>query len=251
MAGLPERHGRPIAYWVSAQIRKIFADSEVLGNLIDARQGMATSDNNRFLRLWWEISLAKKAGLVNSHEEAKATGKKWFPLNKGGIYRKWYGNQEYLVNWENDGEEVMGYAAELYGSPTRTIKSISEYFKASVSWSDVTSAESAFRWYPTGFIFDATGHSAFPNSSISAEQLLSFCNSKLASKLFKILNPTMHFHVGYFKLLPTAVISHSKIVSIVSNLIQWGKDDWDSNEISWNFTNTPLLKQDYKNQKLK
>jgi type II restriction/modification system DNA methylase subunit YeeA len=236
--------GSPIAYWVSNILRNIFSEQEVLGNLIDARQGMATSDNNRFLRLWWEVELGKKAGLVASHQEAKDSVKKWFPLNKGGVFRKWYGNQEYLVNWENDGEDVMGFAAELYGSPTRTIKSISEYFKESVSWSDVTSAESAFRWYPRGFIFDATGHSAFPNEKISTEQLLSFCNSRLASRLFKILNPTMHFHVGYFKLLPAATIEHSRVSPIILSVIQMARNDWNSYENSWDFTSLPLLNPD-------
>ncbi len=243
--------GSPIAYWVSAPIRKIFSDSELLGKLIDARQGMATSDNKRFLRLWWEVCLFKKAGLVTSHVEAKESKNKWFPLNKGGVYRKWYGNHDYLVNWENDGEEVMEYAAELYGSPTRTIKSISEYFKESVSWSDVTSAESAFRWYPTGFIFDATGHSAFPNNAATPEQLLSYCNSRLASKFFKILNPTMHFHVGYFKLLPAAMLTHGKVAPIVSTLVNTSKSDWDSYETSWDFSYLSLLHPDYRQSTLK
>ena len=236
--------GRPIAYWVHECLLNIFSESETIGNLIDARQGMATSDNNRFLRLWWEVGQNKKAGLVNSHFEAHSSGMTWFPLNKGGAYRKWYGNHEYVVNWKNNGEAVMGYAAELYGSPTRTIKSISEYFKESVSWSDVTSAKSAFRWYPRGYIFDATGHSAFPNEKLSAEQLLSFCNSRLAARMFKILNPTLHFHVGYFKLLPAAIIEHEKVSNLIRELVQDAKKDWDSYETSWDFTNLPLLNYD-------
>ncbi len=110
----------------------------------------------------------------------------------------------------------------------------------------MTSAESAFRMYPSGFIFDATGHSAFPNNKCTSEQLLSFCNSRLAAGLFKILNPTMHFHVGYFKLLPAAILSHSRASSIVSPLIEKSITDWNSYETSWDYDSLPLLHLEYR-----
>ena len=238
--------GSPVAYWVSERIRGLFVDNPQMGELIDARQGLATSDNNRFLRLWWEVERGKTAPLVPNHQAAIATSKKWFPLNKGGIFRKWYGNQDYLINWQNNGQELMTFAAELYGSPTRTIKSISEYFKASVSWSDVTSATNAFRAYPAGFIFDATGHSAFPNDQYSTSEILAFCNSKLAPYLINILNPTMHFHVGYFKILPAIKISQRNTSEDINTLQLLSAKDWDAYETSWDFNSLPLLAPEYR-----
>jgi type II restriction/modification system DNA methylase subunit YeeA len=115
--------GSPIAYWVSVQMRHIFETGMGLKKIGDTRQGMATSDNNNFLRFWAEVSFEKSHINAKTREDAAASFKKWFPYNKGGDFRKWYGNSDYFVNWESDGKELMNYAASLYGSPTRTIKS--------------------------------------------------------------------------------------------------------------------------------
>lgn len=240
--------GSPIAYWVSRAIISLF-DNPKLEEIVDARQGLATSDNNRFFRFWWEIQRELQLIVPISREKALQTTKKWIPLNKGGNFRKWYGNMEYVINWENGGSEVLNYAAQLYGSPTRTIKSMSEYFKESVSWSDITSSKNAFRHYPPGFIFDATGHSSFPNSKCRSEYLLAFCNSKIVEKLINILNPTMHFHVGYFKSLPFLEIDLNQL-SHVEKLEKLAQFDWDSYETSWDFTSLPLIDAFYRGDTL-
>lgn len=149
--------GSPVAYWVSYALLNDFSVGEVLKNTGDTRQGMATSDNNRFLRLWMEVAFDKLGIGCASAEDALVAHKKWYPYNKGGEFRKWYGNIDYVVNYENDGFEVKQYAASLYKSVTRTIKSISEYFKPCLSWSKVSSGSIAFRFYPQGFIFDVAG----------------------------------------------------------------------------------------------
>lgn len=234
--------GNPIAYWLSPGMIQPFKDKPSIGQLVDARQGLATSDNGRFFRSWWEVESVGICRTATSRDSAKKSNKKWFPINKGGPFRKWYGNHDNVINWGNDGEEVIAYAAKLYGSATRTIKSISEYFKPSVSWSDITTNINAFRYYPGGFIFDATGHSSFPNKKCSTEQILAFCNCKYAQTIIGALNPTMHFHVGYFKILPAALLEQNVVESFVQELISLARTDWDNFETSWDFRDQPLLR---------
>ena len=162
--------GSPIAYWVSDRMRNIFDESDILKNTGYTRQGMATSDNNRFLRQWYEVSREKLCFTATTHEDAIKSGKKWFPYNKGGDFRKWYGNQDYVINWENDGKEVLDYASSLYGSPTRTVKSFSEYFKYSISWSKISSSFLAMRYYPTGFIFDFNGEFGYVSNHLEPRE---------------------------------------------------------------------------------
>ncbi|RZR39785.1 BREX-1 system adenine-specific DNA-methyltransferase PglX [Vibrio vulnificus] len=135
--------GSPIAYWVEHSLMDIYSKGSILKTIGDTRQGMATSDNNRFLRFWYEIDISNFCSSASTHQEAKESNKKWFPYNKGGEFKKWYGNAEFVINWKNSGEEVLGYASSLYGSPTRTIKSMSEYFKPSISWSKISSGNLA------------------------------------------------------------------------------------------------------------
>ncbi|MGA4507010.1 Eco57I restriction-modification methylase domain-containing protein, partial [Propionibacteriaceae bacterium G1746] len=142
-AGIP---GSPIVYWLSEKMRGSFATGRPLSEVANLRQGLATADNNRFLRQWWEVSGRRTAFTCTSREEAAASGARWFPYNKGGEFRKWYGNQEHVVNWENDGAEIVDF------KPRSVIRNPGTYFSPSVSWSDISSGEAAFRRYPQGFI---------------------------------------------------------------------------------------------------
>jgi hypothetical protein len=227
--------GSPVAYWVSKSSYQVFADSPAWGKMADARQGLATADNQRFLRLWYEVSLDNFEKSCRSRLDVKNTEKKWFPYNKGGVFRKWYGNQEYLVNWKNDGEELEAFR------PRSVIRNPDYYFKESVSWSDVTSSSNAFRYYPEGFIHDSCGHSVFNLSDQGVKVCLSFCNNKFASKVIQILNPTMHFHIGYFESLPYPKALDNTEVKFVDSLIQLSKFDWNAYETSWDFVQNPLL----------
>ncbi len=232
--------GAPIAYWVSSKILELFQYNPTWGEMSNARQGMATADNDRFLRYWYEVSKNNISFSSKNSAEAIESKCKWFPYNKGGSFRKWYGNHEYVVNWKNDGEELKNF------KPRSVIRNPEQYFKPSVSWSDVTSGENAFRYYPEGFIHDSCGHSIFDLDHKNTLIALSFCNNKFASGIIKVLNPTMHFHIGYFDRLPYPEEMKKINLSFMERLIDIAKKDWDSFERSWNFSAPPMLDNKHK-----
>jgi len=233
--------GNPIAYWISPAIRQIFSKGDRLKSIGDTRQGMATSDNNRFLRLWWEVSFNKSCISAENRNIARESFKKWFPYNKGGDFRKWYGNSEYFINWENDGNELIEYAGSLYGSPTRTIKSISEYFKPCISWSKVSSANLAMRLYPAGYLFDVAGCCIFSPTKTDRMLLLGYSNTKMVRTFLESISPTLNFEAGHIASLPLLEINKSEFETIPGKLVDYAKSDWDSYETSWDFTCFPLL----------
>lgn len=243
--------GSPIAYWISDRMRQVFDSGRVLKEIGDTRQGMATSDNNRFLRFWAEVSFERSCLNARNRQEAATSEKKWFPYNKGGDFRKWYGNSEFFVNWENDGEELLGYAASLYGSPTRTIKSISEYFKPCVSWSKISSANLAMRFYPEGYLFDVAGCCIFSPKDTDLMFLLGYSNTIMVRRLLATISPTLNFEAGQIASLPILELNRGAFSELPRKLIAKSKLDWDSLETSWDFTALPLLNPDYRQPTLK
>ena len=235
--------GSPIAYWVTEGIKNAYENSFPLKSVGDTRQGMATSNNNYFLRFWWEVNIIKTSFDSFSRKDALESGCKWFPYNKGGSFRKWYGNQEYLVNWENDGQELLALAASKYGSPTRTIKSISEYFKESISWSKISSGNLAMRYYPKGFLFDVAGCCIFADDFNELRNLLGFTNTNLVRELLTAISPTLNYEAGHIASLPIRKFDRNVFVDDLINISQ---QDWDSQEVSWNFNRLPLLENDRK-----
>ena len=227
----------PLAYWMSEKTYKYYETAKSPQYI--ATQGMATCDNKRFLRLWFEVDNCKSFYKCKSLEEAKTSNKKWFPYNKGGEKRRWYGNQDYVLNWEADGYEVKEYASSLYKSYSRTIKNVSYFFKESISWTDLTSGNKSFRLYPEGFVFDVTGMSCFPKYSIY--NWLGILNTKYYTYLANIINPTLHFQVGDFRKLPFPDIEELPFEEIVRNNITLSKQDWDAHETSWDFEQNPLV----------
>ncbi len=239
--------GSPIAYWVSEKMLSAFERGINLKTCGDTRQGMATSDNNRFLRLWTEIDFNKLGLDCDCAEEAKKIQKKWFPYNKGGEFRKWYGNIDYTINYENDGAEVKGYATSLYKTPSRTIKSISEYFKPCLSWSKISSGSIAFRYYPKGFIFDVAGCCIFYKSEQKMLYDFAFINSKISKNILSAISPTLNYEAGHIASLPILDIAEkSNITDVVSQNIALSKADWDSFETSWDFVKHPLVQGAFK-----
>ena len=231
--------GSPIAYWVSDKIREIFEKNQKLGEVGEAKQGLATADNNRFLRLWNEVSFTKIGYNMANSQEALASKKKWFPYNKGGEFRKWYGNQEYLVNWENDGYEIKNFYDEkgkLRSRPQNT----EYYFKESISWTDITSSGNSFRYYPKGFLYDVTGMSYFINES-KQKNLLGILNNKLIYTITKILNPTLHLQIGDLVKVPYFIIKNEKFNNLVQQNISISKEEWNSRETSWDFEKLSLI----------
>lgn len=230
--------GGPIAYWVSEKIFEFIKKAEP-ENII-ATQGMATCDNGRFVRNWFEVSSKTIKYNSSSLEEAAESYKKWFPYNKGGGKRRWYGNQECVLNWASDGEEVKSYATELYGNYTRTIKNTKYYFRPSISWSDITSGNNSFRFYPKGFIFDVTGMSCFVSNN-KLLNLLGVLNTKFYTLLARTINPTLHFQVGDFRKLPFNNIERMPFSCTVEDCISISKQDWDAHETSWDFQCNELV----------
>lgn len=234
--------GFPIAYFSSTKIREIFNTGRALKTRGDTRQGMATSDNTRFLRAWFEVARDKIFFEAGSRDQAKQSGKKWFPYNKGGAYRKWSGNRDFVINWENDGSEILGYASSLYGSPTRTIKSISEYFKPSASWSKVTSGGFSMRRFDRGFIFDVAGCSIFSNVPSDLDVLVGLANSPVAISLLASISPTLNFEAGQVASLPLFDnIFDEEFSRIPKTLVGIYKNDWDSYETSWDFNSITIF----------
>lgn len=234
--------GSPIAYWVSEQVRNVFSVCRPLGEVCIARQGLATSDNDRFVRCWFEVGAESFSDRCASREDARTSGKKWFPFNKGGPFRRWYGNLTHVVDWEDDGEALLAYARGLYGSPTRTIKNIPYYFKEGITWSDVTSGGTSMRYLPPGCILSNVGHSAFFQAHGELKNALAYLNSPILQELVHALSPTLHFDVGYFNRLPALQAREPDLIDRVHGAIEAAKRDWDAYERSWAFRALPILK---------
>lgn len=238
--------GSPIAYWASKRVLEIFSEFEPLSKLAKPRQGLATSDNDRFLKQWFEVGIQKIGFDCENHGEAEESKKKWFPCQKGGPFRKWYGNYHFVVNWENNGKELMEFAAKLYGSPTRTIKNIPFYFKEGMTWSTISSSALSMRYSPKGFISETKGAICFAENHEDLFKFLGFCNSKLVNHFLRALSPTLDYHEGPVGRLPVTKELPQNIAANVSTFVARHKDDWDSFETSWDFTDLPLLNPDYR-----
>mgnify|MGYP002746797968 CR=1 FL=1 len=225
--------GSPIGYWVSEKIFSRFAGNLALSAVAKPCVGLQTADNARFVRLWFEVNLKKVGFGCSSAEEALETKRKWFPYNKGGASRKWYGNQDYLINWEYDGIGVKNNVGAVIRNPE-------QYFKVSISWSKVSSTKIAFRYFPKGFIFADAGMSIFSEAKLF--YLHGYCNSNVASSFIEILSPTLNYEVGHIGALPINIIENSiNVEKIVKDNIFISKQDWDSHETSWDFDENPLL----------
>ncbi|MDV4296953.1 BREX-1 system adenine-specific DNA-methyltransferase PglX [Acinetobacter baumannii] len=231
--------GSPIAYWVSNSVQKIFEDNPKLDSLAKPRQGMASSDDKRFVRVWHEVSF-KTVGLgFFNRNEAIQSFKKWFPYDKGGNFRKWYGNNEFIVNWEKDGKEVLDYAASLYGSPTRTIKNISMYFKKGITWTAITSGKLSVRYTPEGHIFSNAGMKLFNDNDKNLYFNLAFLNSKVSEYLVSCLSQTLNFDQGIIAKLPIVNVDFD---NFSQQSIDLSKNDWDAYETSWDFIQNPIIR---------
>jgi hypothetical protein len=237
--------GRPLTYWVSDAVRKAFATGEPLRNIAPTKVGQNTGDNDRFLRRWFEITFDKIGFGTRSLEEAIKSGRKWFPYNKGGQYRRWYGNNEFVINWENDGKEVKEYAVIRNNGKhwSRYLQNLDFIFKPGITWSFISSAYFGVRIMDHGFIFDVAGSSAFPSEN-DRGCILGFLSSKPATLFMAALNPTLNFQAGNVASLPFAVALRSvgqEIDCIVDEAVALSRKDWDAAETSWEFLTLPLL----------
>ncbi|RLB88238.1 MAG: BREX-1 system adenine-specific DNA-methyltransferase PglX [Deltaproteobacteria bacterium] len=237
--------GSPIAYWVGGKLLEIFSDNKCMQDFAKATGGMTTGNTSQYLRRWNEVNYCNIGQNLISREMAVESGLKWFPYNKGGTFRKWYGNHEYVVNWLNDGEDIINSGKSFP-------RSKNYYFKESISWSDVTSSHNSFRYYPNGFIFDVSAPSAFFNNKNCLYISLSLLNNKFSKLATKLINPTLHFNTGEFAILPYPELLPDKIIiNLVKQAVNISQNDWNNNETSWEFLTIPLLQSNQKQQTLK
>ena len=218
--------GAPIAYWISDNMKAVFFNSVSLEKIGKPEQGMATADNRRFVRCWYEANNRK----ISIFESLQA---KWFPYNNGGGFRKWYGFNIDVVNWENDGREIKAF-------PKAYVRNEKDYFKSGITWNAITSSDVSVRFFEEGFIFSNAGMAIFTSEKYQ-KYLLAFINSCVSKSILSILSPTLNYNAGDMGNLP---IIYSDIVNesgICDACIQISKDDWDAFEASWDFKCHPLI----------
>ncbi|MQT58297.1 BREX-1 system adenine-specific DNA-methyltransferase PglX [Pseudomonas sp. FSL R10-0399] len=229
--------GSPIAYWISEKLRETFAGSLSIESVAPVRQGFQTGDNDRFLRLWHEVDFSKFEFNAESKDQVWSKNKKWVPYNKGGDFKKWFGNNDYVVAFDHDNYNQLSTLGNCL--PSRNL-----YFKKSITWSALTSSHFGARLSPKGFTFSAKGACAFPSSELDFSLVCSLLNSEVARKSLEFLAPTLDFNVGDIRRIPFCVSEHSKSI-IHKNFFEIqdiAQSDWNSFEFSWLFLKSPLLK---------
>lgn len=234
--------GSPIAYWAGKGMHSAFKKGKPLSAVSEPRQGIKTGENDTFLRLWWEPSLSMTSFDSLSIDDAAASGKKWFSYNKGGYFRKWFGNRDYVVNWENDGQQIRSFvdsSGKLRSRPQNT----QFFFKPSITWSLISSGAPAFRFSPAGSAFDAAGSSLFSNES-TIPALLALLNSSTIRAIATFISPTLTYEVGQLSNYPViedAIRANPLVSSLTTDLTNLSKADWDTQETSWDFKRNPLI----------
>lgn len=229
----------PVAYWLSDRFLAAF-ESQTLGHIAQPRQGLATGCNDLFVRRWYEVSMDRVCTDARSGEDAKRSGKKWFPYNKGGEFRKWYGNDDYLVDWEKDGAAIRSFRNEE-GQLRSRPQNMQFYFRPSISWSLISSGTVAFRYKPSGHIFDVAGMSLFADEHLF--YLLGLCNSPVVLEALAVLAPTINFQAGDIANLPVVVDEKhlAAVEEMVRKNIDISKADYDAFETSRDFKKHPLI----------
>ena len=231
--------GAPIAYWAGKGIVTAFKNGKPLGKLTVARNGMKTGDNDRFLRLWWEIQNTNMNISAQSSEQAINSKKKWFPYNKGGEARKWYGNNDYVINWENGGNEIFDNAK----ADGRNVQDypLDMKFAPAGTWSLINTGKPTFR-YKTCNLSDIAGMSFYQGGE-KTKYYIGFCNTPIAADMLQLMAPTINYQAGDIGRLPI-LFDEKKEAIIIHNVnenILMAKKDWDSYETSWDFKKHPLL----------
>lgn len=228
--------GSSFGYWLSQQLFKIFANSKSINTYADPRQGLATGDNNRFLRLWFEVSKAKSKYNETGYQEAINSGFKWFPCTKGGGFRRWYGNKNYIIAFDNENYEALSNSGNH-------LPSKEYYFLKGLSWSTISNDNIAFR-YTTNSIFETKGSICFPRTNTNIYILSAYLNSIVVQKMLGVISPTLDYHEGPLRKVPCKVLDQNEIEIIAKQNISISKSDWDAHETSWDFASNELLSID-------
>lgn len=233
--------GTPIVYWAGNAAINAFREGVPVSKIGQPRQGLATGENARFVRQWWEVGLNREWFDCPSLSDSINSQIKWFPYNKGGEYRKWYGNNDCVVNWENDGHEIRNFTDDK-GKQLSRPQNTQCYFKPCITWSKISSGSIAFRFKPAGHIFDVAGTSIFAEEQ-QLKYLHGACNSSVILQIAGMLSPTLNFEVGQIATYPIIVDSmrENEIFALVDENYLLSKSDWDSTETSWDFDRHPLV----------
>lgn len=230
--------GKPVAYWASNSFLRIFDAKDTIGTEADAKKGLTTSEDATFLRLWYEVGWKNIYFNAESKEGAAISGRTWFPLNKGGEFRRWYGNNEYVINWYDNGKKLRDFNKSV-------IRNEEYYFREAISWNDITSGLVSFRFKPLGQIFNDAGPSIFADRK-TLNYLLALGNSKIMQEICLFITPTIHYTVGQISnvpvLYPNEKYITEHVITISKNNILLSKSDWNSFENSWDFQQHPLVK---------
>ncbi len=243
--------GSPIAYWVSEKMRDCFLKGTSLKKIASAKLGMRTGNNDKWLRRWHEVSFDESKYNASSSADAKGSGRKWFPYNKGGEFRRWYGNNEFVVFWKDDGYGIKAETLEKYPQLSWEnlgwkITNESDFFKPSCTWTFISSSSFGVRVSLGGAIFDVAGSSAFPDEE-NLWSVAGFLCSRLAFDFLKLSNPTLNFQVANVNALPwIEPACKDELSTAVQRLVNLSRRDWNSYEISWDFTSLPLLHTCYR-----
>ncbi len=234
--------GSPVAYWASRNLIAVFANSHPVSDISKGKSGQNTGDNNRFLRLWQEVDCFDIG--FSLPDEYDGNTYKWIPYNKGGEYRRWYGNYNYVVNWKNDGADIKAYAIKRNGGKhwSRYIQNLDCLYKEGITWSIITSGMFSMRYLPKGFICDYAGCAIFPSHEINP-YLLGLFNTKMVEFILKMINPTINCQPGNVGSVPLVISStvKNRVDMVVQHSIECSKQDWDSYETSWDFKRNPLV----------
>lgn len=229
------------SYWASQDIFNAFNVGKLVGDVSDPRVGMATANNDRFVRLWHEVNRNRFAEDCPSREAAIQSHRRWFPFAKGGEQRKWYGNNDTVVNWENDGYEIQNFKDEKTGRIRSHNYNLDYIFSSALTWTVIGTEKTSFRYCPKGFLYSNSGYGMFCTNEEIKIFLLGYMNSKVAASILKILSPSMGFESGYLRKLPLIVRNEPSVNRIVKRSIEISKEDWDSFETSWDFKTHPLI----------
>ncbi|WP_337631380.1 BREX-1 system adenine-specific DNA-methyltransferase PglX, partial [Prevotella pectinovora] len=230
--------GAPIGYWVSPKIQEIFTSNLALSAVASPCVGLQTADNARFLRLWFEPSYSRIGFGCENAALAARSQKKWFPTTKGGTFRRWFGNMYYVVNWENDGEELTNFKGSV-------IRNRRRYFtKCGATWSTIASGKPSFRYFDKSWLFETKGSVCFPEDEKKNNMIMGYLNSPLVTAFLQTLAPTLDYHEGPMGRIPYKDIEVSKISDLVESNISISKSDWDAHETSWDFQRNELLSID-------
>lgn len=231
--------GNPVAYWIPSQTFSIFDSAKYIKDFVTASVGIQTGDNDKFIHFWWEICRQNIFRDAESLNDTFRT-KKWYPYNKGGEFRKWYGNDYCVIDWHNDGEniknnsEITGHHYQQYDNALK--------FKPLVTWSRISTGSPAFRIKPNGYLSDMAGFSMY-SQRINLVLLTAFCNSVVAELFLSFLAPTLNFMIGPVTSMPLKEsLAEESVIEYGTDAIQLSKNDWDSFETSWDFKRHPLIK---------